>query len=155
MNPRLYLETTIVGYLTSRPTRDLITTAHQKITREWWDNRRRDFALFTSQIVIQEASAGARDASAQRLAILKGIPILEVSKEASDFAARLIKKVPLPAKAAVDGLHIALAVVHNMEYLLTWNCAHIANAELRNRIEAVCEARGHKAPIICTPEELL
>ena len=88
------------------------------------------------------------------MAILNDIPILEVSKEASDFATRLIKKVPLPAKATVDGLHIALAVVHNMEYLLTWNCAHIANAELRNRIEAVCEAHGHKTPIICTPEEL-
>ena len=155
MNPRLYLETTIVGYLTSQPARDLITAAHQEITTEWWDNRRRDFALFTSQIVIQEASAGDPDASTRRQAILKDIPMLEVSKEARAFASRLIKHVPLPAKAAVDGLHISLAVVHKMEYLLTWNCAHIANAELRKRIEAVCKARGHRSPIICTPEELL
>src|SRR5205823_9195977 len=104
-------------------------------------------------VVIQEAAAGDPDASAQRLAMSKDIPILEVSPEARAFARRLMKQVPLPAKAAVDGLHIA--VVHKMEYLLTWNCAHIANAELRSRIEAVCKKRGHKAPIICTPEELL
>lgn len=155
MKPRLYLETTIAGYLMSRPTRDVITAAHQEITREWWANRRRDFALFTSQVVIQEAGTGDPNASAQRLAILKDIPMLEVSKDARAFARRLMKQVPLPARAAVDGLHIALAVVHKMEYLLTWNCAHIANAELRNRIETVGVARGHRAPIICTPEELL
>ena len=81
--------------------------------------------------------------------------MLEVSKEAKAFARRLMKQVRLPAQAAVDSLHIAVAVVHVMEYLLTWNCAHIANAELRSKIEAVCKARGYKAPIICTPEELL
>ena len=91
----------------------------------------------------------------KRLAILKDIPMLEVSKEAKAFARRLMKQVRLPAQAAVDSLHIAVAVVHVMEYLLTWNCAHIANAELRSKIEAVCKARGYKAPIICAPEELL
>ncbi len=155
MKPRLYLETTIAGYLASRPARDVITAGHQEITNQWWSNRRKDFALFTWQVVIQEAGAGDPDASAQRLEIFKDIRLLEVSKEARTFTRRLMKQVPLPAKAAVDGLHIALAVVHKMDYLLTWNCAHIANAELRKRIEAVSWAHGHRAPVICTPEEVL
>jgi len=104
---------------------------------------------------VQEASQGDSDAAAQRLASLKDVPILEVTEAAESFAKRLLAQIPLPAKAAIDALHISLAVVHNMDYLLTWNCAHIANAALRGQIEAVCRADGQEAPVICTPEELL
>jgi hypothetical protein len=155
MKPRIYLETTIPSYLAAWPSRDLVVAAHQQVTKEWWDNRRGDFALFVSQMVLQEAGEGDPDASSRRLDTLKEISVLEVTKEARAFAKRLTNQVPLPPKAAIDGLHIALAVVHQMDYLLTWNCTHIANAALRNRIDAVCRRRGYKTPIICTPEELL
>src|SRR5262245_38607175 len=121
MKPRIYLETTVVSYLTAWPSRDLVTAAHQEITREWWQVHRDDFSLFVSQVVVQEASQGDSDAAAQRLASLKDVPILEVTEAAESFATRLLAQIPLPAKAAIDALHISLAVVHNMDYLLTWN----------------------------------
>jgi hypothetical protein len=154
MKPKIYLETTIVSYLSARPSRDLVTAAHQQVTQEWWQTRRGDFELFISQIVVQESSGGDADAAARRLDTLGDIPSLETTEEAIAFAEELVGRVPLPEKASLDAVHIALAVVHGMDYLLTWNCAHIANALLRNRIEAVCHSKGYEVPVICTPEEL-
>jgi predicted nucleic acid-binding protein len=85
---------------------------------------------------------------------LAGIPLLEQEAEAGELAAALLREVPLPPNAAADALHIATAAVHGMQYLLTWNCTHLANATLRPRIEAVCRAAGFEPPLICTPEEL-
>ena len=155
MKPRVYLETTIASYLTGWPSRDLVTAAHQQITREWWQNRREDFDLFVSQIVLREAARGDREAAAHRLQVLEGLPSLEQTEEAIELAGELVGALPLPRRAELDALHIALAVVHGMDYLLTWNCTHIANAALRNQIEAICGARGYETPVICTPEELL
>lgn len=155
MKSRVYLETTIASYLTAWPSRDLVTAAHQQITREWWQKRRSDFDLFISQIVLREAGAGDPDAAAQRLQSLQDIPVLEERDEAVELAATLVGAIPLPKKAELDALHIALAVVHGMDYLLTWNCTHIANAALRHQIEAICHTRGYETPVICTPEELL
>ena len=154
MKPKIYLETTISSYLSAWPSRDLVTAAHQQITREWWQARHEEFDLFISQIVIQEAHGGDPDAAARRLEILKDLPLLEQTEEATALAQELVEQVPLPQKAAVDALHIALAVVHGMDYLLTWNCTHIANATLRSKIEAVCRSKGYEPPVICTPEEL-
>jgi hypothetical protein len=155
MKPKVYLETTIPSYLTSRPSRDLVTAAHQQITREWWDTRRHAFDLFVSQIVLDEAGAGDAEAAARRLAVLTPLPLLNPREEEAELAQALIAQIPLPASAAADALHIAIAVVNGMDYLLTWNCTHIANAALRSRIEAVCRSKGFEVPIICTPEELL
>ena len=155
MKPKVYLETTIPSYLTSRPSRDLVTAAHQQITREWWDTRRHDFDLFVSQMVIDEASAGDPEATTRRLDVLASLPLLDPQAEGTALAQMLIDHIPLPARAAADALHIAIAVVNGMDYLLTWNCTHIANAALRGRIEAACRSRGFSVPIICTPEELL
>ncbi len=154
MKPKIYLETTISSYLSAWPSRDLVTAAHQQITREWWEARHKEFELFISQIVIHEAAGGDRDAAARRLEMLKDIPLLELTESATALAQELIEQLPLPEKATVDALHIALAVVHGMDYLLTWNCAHIANAALRSKIEAVCRSKGYEPPVICTPEEL-
>jgi hypothetical protein len=154
MKPKIYLETTIGSYLSAWPSRDLVTAAHQQITREWWQARHQEFELFISQIVMQEARGGDPDAAARRLEILEALPLLELTEEATALARELVEQVPLPEKAAVDALHIALAVVHGMDYLLTWNCTHIANATLRNKIEAVCRSKGYEPPVICTPEEL-
>ena len=155
MKPKIYLETTILSYLTAFLSRDLVSAAHQQITQEWWDTCRMDFELFVSQIVIRESSAGDENAVERRMEVLKDIPLLEIDGKVAELAADLIKKVPLPERAEVDALHIAVAVANGMDYLLTWNCTHIANAVLRNRIEDICRSYGYEPPVICTPEELM
>ena len=155
MKPKVYLETTIPSYLTARPSRDLVTAAHQQITREWWDTRSHAFDLFVSQMVIDEVSAGDPDAAARRLEVLASLSLLDPRTEGADLAQALIEQGPLPIGAAADALHIAIAVVNGMDYLLTWNCTHIANAVLRSQIETVCRSKGFAVPIICTPDELL
>jgi predicted nucleic acid-binding protein len=155
MKPRVYLETTIPSYLTAWPSRDLVRAAHQQITREWWEKRREQFELFISQVVLRECPAGDPKAASERLEVLQDLPLLEQTEEATKLAQALLQKVPLPNRATVDALHIAVASVHGMDYLLTWNCTHIANAVLRDPIESVCRASGYEPPAICTPEELL
>lgn len=155
MKPRIYLETTIPSYLTAWPSRDLVRGAHQQITRAWWDRRRDDFDLFISQFVLDEAGAGDPSAAQRRLAVMNDLQLLDASEEVELLASELVTRVPLPAKAATDALHIAIAAINGMDYLLTWNCTHIANAELRSRIELVIRERGYEPPIICTPEELI
>ena len=153
MKATVYVETTIPSYLTAWPSRDLVRAAHQQITREWWA-RRDGFDLYSSRLVVQECHAGDAQAAAARLTSLAGIPLLEQEAEVADLAEALVRDVPLPEKATADALHIATAAVHGMQYLLTWNCTHIANVTLRPRIEAVCRAAGFEPPLICTPEEL-
>src|SRR5262245_55107615 len=153
MKPRVYLETTIPSYLTAWPSRDLVRAAHQQITREWWESRQ-DYELFVSQLVIRECQAGDREAATARLEALEGLPLLEQGVEAESLARALLDGVPLPVRATADALHIATAAVHGMDYLLTWNCTHIANAALRGRIGSVCRDAGFEPPAICTPEEL-
>ena len=155
MKPTVYLETTIVSYLTAWTSRDLVMAANQQTTREWWTNRKDEFDLYISQPVIEESNAGDPDAAARRWDVLQHIPRLDITHEVNDLARLLIADVPLPAKAQTDAVHIATAAVNGMTYLLTWNCAHIANAALRPRIEASCRAAGYEPPAICTPQELL
>lgn len=154
MKRKVYLETTVVSYLTARPSRDLVAAAHQQITQEWWTTRRSDFDLYASQMVIQEAGAGDAQMAQLRLSALDRIPLLGVSREAITLARLLVEEGPIPEKASVDALHIAVATVHGVDYLLTWNCKHIANAEMQNSVAAICRASGYEPPIICTPEEL-
>lgn len=153
--PKIHLETTIVSYLTAWLSRELVMAANQQTTREWWTNRKDSFDLYVSQTVIEEASAGDSDAARRRLEVLAAIPRLDITDEATALAKALIAQVPLPPRAQADALHIAVAAVHGMNYLLTWNCAHIANATLRPHIETVCRAAGCEPPVICTPQELL
>ena len=153
--PTIYLETTVISYLTARPSRNLRVVAHQEITADWWTRRRTRFDLYVSRLVIDEASAGDVEAAAQRLVTLKGIPRLEFTEAASLLAAHLVAEAAIPRQAVEDALHVAVAAAHGMDYLLTWNCRHIANATMRNRIADVCAVSGFEAPVICTPEELL
>jgi hypothetical protein len=155
MSLKVYIETTIVSYLTARPSRDLIMAAHQQLTQEWWENRRANFDLYTSQFVIQESSAGDAKMAQTRLEALEEIPLLSVTQEAVTLARTLVEKGPIPEKADVDALHIAVAATNGMDYLLTWNCKHIANAEMQIGIGKSCRAAGFEPPVICTPEELL
>ena len=154
MKSKVYVETTIISYLTAFPSADLVQAAHQQITREWWERRHR-FDLFVSQAVIREAARGHAEAAARRLAAVEGVPVLAVGAEASQLAQRFLQRRVVPAKAQVDAVHIAVAVVNAMDYLLTWNCTHIGNAAIRGKIERTCRDAGLPPPIICTPEELM
>jgi len=154
MGLKVYIETSVVSYLTARPSRDLIIAAHQQLTQDWWDKRRAHFDLYTSQLVIQESSAGEAAMSRKRLEALDGIPLLSINQEAVALARAFVEKGPIPEKARVDALHIALATTHGMDYLLTWNCKHIANAEMQTGIAKVSREAGFEPPVVCTPEEL-
>jgi len=155
MNFTVYLETSILGYLASRPSRDLITAANQQLTRDWWDGHRNQYDLYVSETVVAECSAGDPQAARERLEVMANIPILDATEDAENLADQLVKQIPLPANAEVDALHIAIGTVHGINYLLTWNCAHIANAAMQPQIEAVCRSAGFEPPTICTPQQLM
>lgn len=151
----VYVETSILSYLTARPMRDLLAAARQQITRSWWDTRRARYELFVSPLVVQEARRGDPDAAQRRGEALGDLHALEIVEEAYELATALIAESALPAAAKDDATHIALATVHGMDYLLTWNCRHIDNAETKPVIRSVCARRGYACPEICTPEELM
>ncbi len=152
---RVYIETTFVSYLTARPSRDLIVAGHQQITHDWWDSCRANYELCISQLVIQEAGVGDPQFAQERLQVLATMTVLEIKEEAVQLAEAFVHAGTLPAKAGNDGLHIAIAAIHRIPYLLTWNCRHMANATIRSQLESVCARVGFKAPIICTPEEMI
>jgi hypothetical protein len=155
MKPKVYVETTIISYLASKPSRDLITAAHQQITHDWWETRLADFEVYISQFVLDEAGAGDADAAAKRLALLASFPLLDATPEALDLARALVGRGAIPPRKAADAAHIAVATVHHMQFLLTWNCTHLANAEVLAQVQVICGELGYAAPIVCTPEELL
>jgi predicted nucleic acid-binding protein len=155
MRGKVYVETSVISYLTARPSRDVIALAHQELTRTWWEHSRIEFELFASRLVVAEAQLGDAGAAAARLAILEPITLLAETAESRRLATTLIAAGGLPQKAASDALHIAVAAVHGMDYLVTWNCRHIANARILRFVMDTCRNAGVEAPVICTPEELL
>ena len=155
MRRRVYIESSIVSYLASRPSRDVISTGRQQLTHTWWESRRPAFDLVISEVVLKEVRAGDPGAAERRLTFVAELPLLDITDEATELAATLIEQVPLPPQAAVDAAHIAVAAYHGVDFLLTWNVAHIANAALRRRVEAVCREQGYQAPVLCTPDELM
>ena len=155
MKSRLYLETTIPSYLTSRPSRDLIIAGHQEFTREWWAKRRGAFQLYISQLVVDEASAGDPVAARERLKVLQDLPLLDITPEVTELATGILASGKIPRKAATDAAHIAIAAVHGMDFLVTWNCVHIANAAIAKALASICREHACECPVICTPEELM
>ena len=153
--PAVYLETSVVSYLTARTTRHLLALAWQQVTMEWWQRRRRRYELFVSELVLDEARQGDAAAAARRLQLIESLPRLDVNVSVRALAARLLGEAALPPVARVDALHVAVATVHRMDYLLTWNCTHIANAERVPFVRLACESAGYRCPQICTPQELL
>jgi len=151
----VYLETSIFSYLTARPSRDLLTAARQQLTEQWWHDHRRRFELFASPMVEGEARKGDPEAAERRLSAMSGIPQVVENDEVDRLAERLVRDGAVPEAATDDAIHIAIAAVHGLDYLLTWNCRHINNAETKPAIRATCEALGYVCPEICTPEELM
>jgi predicted nucleic acid-binding protein len=155
MKAKVYIETSVISYLTSRPSQDIVIAGHQQTTRDGWYTHRAQFDVVASQLVVQEASAGDPQAAQQRLAVLAELELLAVSAEAMALAQALVNGGPLPSQAAEDALHIAIAVTNGIDYLVTWNCRHLANASMRKDIDRLCRLRGYEPVVICTPEELL
>ena len=155
MNPTVYIETSVISYLTARPSRALVVAAYQQITREWWRDAPRRFELVSSELVVSEAAAGDAHASRARLRLVEDINLPGTNEETRALAEKLIEVGAVPRKAADDAAHIAIAVANGVDYLVTWNFRHIANATMRSTIEDVCRAAGYKSPVVCTPNELL
>jgi hypothetical protein len=155
MKPTVYIETTVLGYLTSWPSGDLVVAGRQKITQDWWRRAANAFQLVVSELVHREAGTGDPQAVRDRLAAIRDLPVLALGQQAEDLARALMMAGAVPATEPEDALHIALAVVNGIEFLVTWNFKHIANAALRSKIENVCVATGFDPCTICTPEELL
>ena len=160
MKPTVYIETSVVSYLTAWPSRDVVVAAYQLVTREWWHDAPDRFELVASELVVAEAAAGDADAALARMEKLKSVTLLEATEDAAELTQRLLTTTDdleaVPRKAAEDAAHIAIAVTSGVNFLVTWNFRHIANAAMRFRIERVCREAGYQPTVaICTPNELM
>lgn len=154
MSGTVYIETSIVGYLAARSTKNLILAANIKVTKDWWDMYYSIFTLYISQVVLDEIMEGDAEMAAKRIELLQDLPLLESSEAAQELSKQFLAKSNLPPKAAEDASHIAIATVHGVDYLLTWNCRHIANAQIQKKLLEICLDCGYELPTICTPYEL-
>jgi len=153
--PTIYIETTIPSFLTARPSGDLVSAGRQLITRQWWERNRSEYDLFISEIVLDEASKGDVNAARLRLEILHGLPLLKVDEPTLVLTREILESGVIPEKAAADAGHVAVAARYGMNFLLTWNCAHIANAAIWAKLGERVKKGGYGLPVICTPDELL
>jgi predicted nucleic acid-binding protein len=152
---RVYIETTIVSYLTARPSRDVVIAGHQEVTRQWWNTSRHSYELFVSRLVLDEVRRGDAEAAERRLSSIAGLPFVLAGPETGPLTRSLLRQHALPLEAEADALHVALAATNRMDYLLTWNLAHIANAQRLWLIAETIRRHGFDPPIICTPDEML
>jgi hypothetical protein len=155
VEPVVYIETTVVSYLTAKPSRDVLIAGHQAVTVEWWETDLPKFQPVISPIVLDEISGGNPEAVAKRLAAVKGMPLLEITSEVTSLAVRYYEAIRLPESARADALHLALAAWHGADYLVSWNCRHIASGRTRTLLQKLNAALDMATPVICTPEELL
>ena len=154
MKSTVYLETTVVSYYVARPSRDLVTAARQQVTRDWWEESRRTFDTFISVLVLEEARGGDHHAAEKRLEAVSEMPVLKMSEAAEALAEVLVRTGTIPEEHVEDALHIALATVNGMDFLLTWNFQHINNARIKSEIIRTVQEQGYECPVICSPEEL-
>ncbi|NDH07023.1 PIN domain-containing protein [bacterium] len=154
MKRKIYVETSVISYLTARPSKTIIGAAHQQLTLAWWE-KSAQYDLMVSEVVIRECGAGDSESAKKRLDVVRNLPLLLITDQAIKIAEALINEKIVPLKAIEDALHIAIATAHGMDYLVTWNCRHIANPEIQRGIASYLENIGTALPFICTPEELL
>ncbi|MDJ0843573.1 type II toxin-antitoxin system VapC family toxin [Crocosphaera sp.] len=155
MTENLYLETSIIGYLTVRPSTNLIVATNAAITQTWWNIRREQFNLYISEIVLEEIGRGDAEIAIRRRELIHNLPLLEINNAVEELAQQFLIQSNLPPKASDDALHIALATVYGLNYLLTWNCRHIANAQIQKKLSQISSQAGYELPTICTPYELM
>jgi predicted nucleic acid-binding protein len=155
MKPTVYIETSVISYLTAQVSRDLIVAAHQQVTAEWWEQALPKFEPFISPVVLEEIGRGDPDAAKRRRKAVAAFKVLEVAPQVRDLAEYYFAVIDLPEKARADAYHLALAVWHGVDYLVTWNCTHIAGGKVKLMVERTNAGSGVRSPIICTPEELM
>ena len=155
MSESVYIETTIPSLYVARPSGLLVEAARQRLTKIWWEDHRSDYELVCSQTVLDECGRGESEMAAKRITLLDSVPLLDLSPEVLTISQDLVDRGIIPTKAADDAVHIAVAAVHEIDYLLTWNCRHIANPHNRRRISDCLSAHGYRPSVVCTPEELI
>ena len=155
MSETVYIETSIIGYLTARSSNNLILMANVEATKEWWNTNSSRFLFYISQLVLDEVARGDIEIANQRLNLLKDFPLLEINESVQNLAEKFLDQSNLPSKAADDALHIAIATFYRLDYLLTWNCKHIANAKIQKKLTQISLESGYELPTICTPYELM
>jgi len=155
MKPTVYIETSVISYLTAQTSRDLVVAAHQQLTAEWWQQALPQFEPFVSAVVLEEIAKGDPEAAKRRMDGVAAFEVLEVSAEVKELAEHYFTAIDLPEKARADAYHLALAVWHGMDYLVTWNCTHIAGGKVKLIVQRINAGRGIGSPVLCTPEELM
>lgn len=152
---KVYIETTIPSYVTARFSRDIVIAARQQISREWWDTARFKYDLYISEVVIAECCMGDPEAAKRRLELISGIKILKLTDDINRLADEYIKLLDIPEKARLDAYHLAFAVISEMDYLLTWNCTHMAQGEIMSKLRNYNRKNNLFEPILLTPDELM
>ncbi|MBI4288695.1 MAG: type II toxin-antitoxin system VapC family toxin [Chloroflexi bacterium] len=155
MKQSVYIETTVLSYLTSRPSRDLLVAAHQQVTVEWWENGLPSLEAFISPLVIEEASRGDETAARLRLEKIAGFSILEINEEVRRLAELYFESIQIAEKARGDAYHLAVSAYHGMDFLVSWNFGHILNPRVRAIVQQLNAVQGISTPLNCTPEELM
>jgi predicted nucleic acid-binding protein len=155
MKKHVYIETTVVSYLTAKPSRDIMIAGHQEATRELWAKLSSRYETYVSALVFEEAGRGDPDQAQMRLAAIANFPMLDIEEEARSLAEKIITKKGIPAEYPEDALHIAVAAINGVEVIITWNFAHLNNPFTRKKVRKIVEAEGYSCPEICSPEELL
>jgi predicted nucleic acid-binding protein len=155
MKPTVYIETTVISYLTAKPSRDLLIAAHQQVTHEWWEKALSHLEVFVSPIVLEEILKGDEQAAKLRFERVSSFPLLEVLPEVRDLAESYFSAIEIPEKARGDSYHLALATWHGMDFMVSWNCTHIVRGRVKRIVEEINATYGIRTPIVCTPEELM
>ena len=155
MNKSVYIESSVISYLTARPSRDLVIAGHQAVTAEWWNERRMRYDVYVSPLVVEEISAGDASAAEERLRVIADIPSVTIAADAESLASAVLAANAVPANSARDALHVAIAATQGIDYLITWNFRHINNASTRTMVVNVVSEFGLVCPVLCSPEELM
>ena len=155
MKSTAYIETSVVSYLTARPSRDVVVAAYQDVTRNWWHAASGRFHLVASELVVAESGAGDAVAARARLEALRSVGLLAITDHSNSLTRLLLDQGAVPRQAAADAAHVAIAVTNGVDFLVTWSFKHIANAAMRSRIEQTCRHAGYEPPVICAPNELM